>query len=142
MAKGLEANAQFDIGSVAKTFLATLTLLLAEEGALGLDDDVRAHLPPRFEGVGPVTVCSLLNHTSGLPDFFEDAALAATWRESPDRDWNPDELLEISLALPRHEQGVFSYANSNYIVIAFAIEAVTGARWANRCAGEYSIHTS
>jgi D-alanyl-D-alanine carboxypeptidase len=112
---------------VAKTFVAALTLLLIEDGALALDNDVRAYLPPRFEAVGPVTVRSLLNHTSGFPDFFEDAAFAATWQESRGRDWDPEELIEISLALPRHEPGVFSYANSNYVVIALAIEAVTGS---------------
>jgi D-alanyl-D-alanine carboxypeptidase len=110
---------------VAKTFVAALTLLLVEDGALALDDDVRAHLPPRFEAVGPVTVRSLLNHTSGLPDFFEDAAFAATWQESPGCDWDPKELLGISLALPRHEPGIFRYANSNYVLIGLAIEAVT-----------------
>jgi D-alanyl-D-alanine carboxypeptidase len=110
---------------VAKTFVAALTLLLAEDGVIDLDDDARAYLPSRFETVGPVTVRSLLNHTSGLPDFFEDAAFAATWQESPGRDWDPEELLEISLALPRHEPGIFRYANSNYVAVALAIEAVT-----------------
>ena len=113
---------------MAKTFVAALTLLLVEDGALGLDNDATAYLPQRFEPVGPVTVRSLLNHTSGLPDFFEDAAFAATWQENPGRDWDPEDLLEISLALPRHEHGVFRYANSNYVVITLAIEAVSGRR--------------
>jgi D-alanyl-D-alanine carboxypeptidase len=127
----LQATARFDVGSITKTFVGALVLALVEEGALWLDDDARAHLPARFESVGSITVRSLLNHTSGLPDFFEDAAVAAKWRKSPGRAWDPDELITISLALPRHEPGSFSYANSNYVLIGLVIESV-----ANRPVGE------
>jgi D-alanyl-D-alanine carboxypeptidase len=122
----LQASAQFEVGSITKTLVAALTLLLVEDGALELDDDVRAHLSARFGPVGSVTVRSLLNHTSGLPDFFEDAAFAARWQESR-RSWEPDELIEISLALPRHEPGIFNYANSNYVLIGLVIESLTGS---------------
>jgi D-alanyl-D-alanine carboxypeptidase len=121
----LQATAQFNVGSITKTFVAALVLALVEDGRLDLDDDVTACLPARFEPVGSVTLRSLLNHTSGLPDFFEDAELAARWLESPGRDWDPAELIEISLALPRHEPGIFSYANSNYVLIGLVIESVT-----------------
>jgi D-alanyl-D-alanine carboxypeptidase len=120
-----QATAQFEAASVTKTFVAALVLALVEDGALGLDDDVTAHLPARFAPVGSVTVRSLLNHTSGLPDFFEDPEIAATWLEDPSREWNPDELIEVSLGLPRHEPGTFSYANSNYVLIGLVIESVT-----------------
>jgi D-alanyl-D-alanine carboxypeptidase len=122
----LQATARFEVGSITKTFIAALTLALVEDGALGLDDEVTAHLPARFGAVGSVTVRSLLNHTSGLPDFFEDTAVAAAWLEDPSREWSPDEVIGISLTLPRHEPGIFSYANSNYVLIGLAIESVTG----------------
>jgi hypothetical protein len=97
----LQASSRFDVGSVTKTFVAALVLALVDDGELGLDDDARAYLSTRFEPIGSITVRSLLNHTSGFPDFFEDAAFAARWQESPGRMWNPDELIEVSLALPR-----------------------------------------
>jgi D-alanyl-D-alanine carboxypeptidase len=122
----LQATGQFEVGSITKTFVAALVLALVEDGRLGLDDDATEHLPERFEPVGSVTLRSLLNHTSGLPDFFEDAAFAARWLERPSREWEPDELIEISLALPRHEPGIFSYANSNYVLIGLVLESVTG----------------
>ena len=121
----LQASAQFEVASVTKTFVAALVLALVEDGALGLDEDVEAHLPARAESVGSVTVRSLLNHTSGLPDFFEDAAIADAWRTDPSREWNFGELIEICLALPRHEPGRFHYANSNYLLIGLVIESVT-----------------
>jgi D-alanyl-D-alanine carboxypeptidase len=121
----LRETARFEVGSVTKTFVAALVLALVEDGALGLDDDVTTHLPARFEPLGPVTVRSLLNHTSGLPDYFEDTAIAAAWLEDPSRELNPDELIEVALALPRHEPGNFSYANTNYVLVGLVIESVT-----------------
>jgi D-alanyl-D-alanine carboxypeptidase len=122
----LKASARFEVGSITKTFVAALTLLLVEDGELGLDDEVTTQLSARYESIGSVTLRSLLNHTSGIPDFFEDAGFAARWKENPNRAWDPDELLEVSLALPRHEPGVFSYANCNYVLIGLVIESVTG----------------
>ena len=123
----LQASASFDVGSISKTFVAALTLLLAEDGELGLDNEVRAHLSGRYEPVGSATVRSLLNHTSGLPDFFEDAEFVARWQENPNREWDPGELIDVSLALPPHERGVFTYANSNYVLLGLVIETVTGS---------------
>jgi D-alanyl-D-alanine carboxypeptidase len=60
----LHATARFEVGSVTKTFVAALVLALVEDGALGLDDEVAAHLPEQVESVGSVTVRSLLNHTA------------------------------------------------------------------------------
>jgi D-alanyl-D-alanine carboxypeptidase len=122
----LKASARFEVGSITKTFVAALTLLLVEDGELGLDDEVTTQLSARYEPIGSVTLRSLLNHTSGIPDFFEDAGFAARWKENPNRAWDPDELLEVSLALPPHEPGVFSYANCNYVLIGLVIESVTG----------------
>jgi D-alanyl-D-alanine carboxypeptidase len=122
----LRASARFEVGSITKTFVSTLVLVLAEEGGLELDDDVTAHLSARFDRIGSVTVRSLLNHTSGFPDFFEDAAFAARWRESQSGAWDPEELIEVCLALPWHEPGIFCYANSNYVLIGLLIESLTG----------------
>jgi len=123
----LQGTALFNVGSITKTFVAALVLDLVEDGVLGLDDDVSAHLPGRFEAIGSMTVRSLLNHTSGLPDYFEDPAIAAAWLKDPSSEWKAEELIDISLALPRHEPGIFSYANCNYILIGLMIESVTGS---------------
>jgi D-alanyl-D-alanine carboxypeptidase len=120
----VQADTRFEVGSVTKTFVAALVLALVEDGALGLDDEVAAHLPGRVESLRSITVRSLLNHTSGLPDFFEDAAVAEAWRAGAILDWSLDRLIEICVALPRHEPGRFRYANSNYLVVGLVIESV------------------
>lgn len=55
-------------GSVAKQFTASALVLLAQDGKLSLDDDIRKYLPevPAFGGT--ITIRNLLTHTSGLRD--------------------------------------------------------------------------
>ena len=66
----------FHVASVTKQFTAMSILLLARDGTLTLDDDVRRHLP---EWAGPpgVTIRPLLTHTAGLRDAFLLIELAA-----------------------------------------------------------------
>ena len=56
-------------GSVAKQFTASAIVLLAQDGKLSLDDDIRKYLPevPAFGGQR-ITIRNLLTHTSGLRD--------------------------------------------------------------------------
>ena len=60
----------FDIGSVSKEFTATAVLLLAQEGKLSLSDDVRKYFPELPAYANGVTIRHLLNHTTGIRDYF------------------------------------------------------------------------
>ena len=87
---------RFRIGSVTKTFVATVVLQLVGEGALALDDDVGSIA----EGV---TLRQLLNHTSGVPDHHADLdSLFEPYRK--DRAYSPNltprAALELVHALP------------------------------------------
>jgi CubicO group peptidase (beta-lactamase class C family) len=69
----------FEIGSVSKTLTSLLLAYAVTEGRLALDDDVRRHLPGRFEDLQwhdgtPVTLGQLADTTSGLPDYLPDPA--------------------------------------------------------------------
>jgi CubicO group peptidase (beta-lactamase class C family) len=67
----------FDIGSMSKQITAAVIVLLARDGKLSLDDDVRRFVPelPRYEA--PITIRHLLHHTSGLRDYTDLLAAAA-----------------------------------------------------------------
>lgn len=108
-------------GSVTKTAVAALVLLLAEDGRLGLDDPA-----DRWGAPLGITVRQLLQHTSGLPDY----AASSTFRERYVRDatavWHPEELLELA-GTETAGAGSFAYSNTNYVVLGLAIEAVGGA---------------
>ena len=99
-------------------------LQLVEEGALELDGDSGI-----VEGV---TVRQLLNHTSGLPDFFDDiVALFEPYREDPTYRWplGPYEMLALDKEKPRlFEPGTgWSYRGSNYLALGLLVEETTGS---------------
>ena len=60
------AETVFEPGSVSKQFTAAATVLLALDGKLSFDDDIRKYIPELPDYGEPVTIRHLLNHTSGL----------------------------------------------------------------------------
>lgn len=82
----------FEIGSITKTFTATLLGRAVVDGKLGLNDPINRYLPdsiPKLEYQGaPVTLVTLSNHTSGLPrmpsnaDYPNDFALFKNYDDS------------------------------------------------------------
>jgi CubicO group peptidase (beta-lactamase class C family) len=59
----------FDIGSTQKQFTAASILLLAEDGRLGLGDDIRKYLPDLPDYGHKVTIDNLITHTAGIRDW-------------------------------------------------------------------------
>lgn len=117
----------FRAGSITKTFISTLVLMLRAEGALSLDDAVSAHVAgvPRGE---QITIRQLLNHTSGLFNYTDTDAFLSAVEADPTRAWTPEELIAFSAAEPPYfEPGRgFAYSNTNYIVAGCLVEAVSG----------------
>ncbi|MFE2069508.1 serine hydrolase domain-containing protein [Streptomyces sp. NPDC059467] len=116
------------VGSVTKTFTATVVLQLAAEHRLSLDASVDHYLPGLIDTHGydgrHISVRQLLRHTSGLPDYLD----APEW-EHPERlryhRFEPGELIARALELPR-PQGSWHYATTNYLVLGLIVREVTG----------------
>ncbi len=66
----LDGSSPFAIASITKTFTATLTLQLVDEGRLRLSDRV-TDLLPGVQVPSSVRVAHLLRHTSGIADLLE-----------------------------------------------------------------------
>ncbi|MGE5232491.1 MAG: serine hydrolase domain-containing protein [Acidobacteriota bacterium] len=118
----------YPIGSNSKQFTAMAILLLAEEGKLSLDDDIRKFLPD-FPVYGapatPIRIRHLLFHTSGLRDYQALRFLAGV----------PPERLERAeiLGLLRRQRGLnfppgtkHSYSNAGYVLLGSIVEKITG----------------
>jgi CubicO group peptidase (beta-lactamase class C family) len=125
------ADTIFEAGSVSKQFTAAAVLLLAREGKLSLDDDVRRHVPelPAYES--PVTIRQLLTHTSGLRDWGSLAGIGGWPRTS--RVYTHAHVLEIlsrqrSLNFPPGTR--WSYSNSGYNLAAIIVARVSGMPFA------------
>lgn len=120
----------FNIGSVSKQFTAAAVLLLANEGKLSLDDDVRKYLPelPAYER--PITIDQLLSHTSGLRDFR-----ATDWLTG--RDTLPQNNADV-LAYAARQRGLnhapgesHLYTNTGYALLAIIVERTSGQSFAD-----------
>lgn len=64
----------FRAGSVAKLFVATAVMQLAEQGKLDLDADVNTYLDFKIPATFPeaITIKNLLTHTAGFEDIGQD----------------------------------------------------------------------
>ncbi len=116
----------FAVGSVSKTFVAALVLQLADEGRLSLDDPVLRWLPTARVRSG-VTIRELLDHTSGLYDFFSnpniDRAILADRRHV----WTPADALRYMRTPGYCAAGTcWHYSNSNYVLLGQLVAQVTG----------------
>lgn len=122
----LRPTARYRVGSITKTFVATIVLQLVGEGRLRLDEPVAERLPGLLSNRPPITVRQLLNHTSGLPDYIEDPQLFAGIVQN--RVWKPQELVAMADKRPQvfAPGSAWRYSNTNYIVAGLLIQAVTG----------------
>ncbi len=133
------------MASVGKLFTAILVALLHEQGALSFEDPISHYLEPDvlkdlhlFRGRDfsrGIQIKHLLNHTSGLPDYFEDKpargkGMIQCLLEEPERRFQPREVLNWAKAnlQPRFPPGRgFHYSDTGYNLLGQIIEAVTGA---------------
>ncbi|MCJ7712019.1 MAG: beta-lactamase family protein, partial [Chloroflexi bacterium] len=79
----------FALASVSKTLTAAVVLQLVGQGRLALDEPV-ASLLPAYELDPRITVRMLLDHTSGLPDYFLNPKIEKPLRVEPDAAWTPE----------------------------------------------------
>ena len=116
----------FDIGSTAKQFTAASVALLALDGKLSLDDDIRKHVPELPDLGATVTLRHLLTHTSGWRDYI-DLMMLEGW---DDRDHTTDR--EALAAITRQRALNFApgtdfrYSNTGYFLMSLVVERVAG----------------
>lgn len=117
----------FRVGSITKTFVATVVLQLAAEDAVGLDDTVEQWLPGLVPNGQAITLRQLLNHTSGIYNYTEDPALFRSLTRNPLRVLTPAELVTVATKhAPRFAPGTsWSYSNTGYIVLGLVVEKAT-----------------
>ena len=125
----ITATTPLHIASVSKTFTAMAVLKLWQEGKLNIDDEVSKYLTA-FNYPG-VTIRSLLNHRSGLPNythFLENMG----WDKT--KTVTNDDLLNYLIANKAIIENIappnvhFTYCNTNYALLALVIEKVTGKK--------------
>ncbi|WHY12600.1 serine hydrolase domain-containing protein [Peribacillus frigoritolerans] len=131
--KPMKTDFRFRIGSVTKTFTATVVLQLAGENRLNLDDSIEKWLPGVIQGNGydakQITIRQMLNHTSGIAEYTrsKDADFMDT-----KKSYTAEELVKMGISLPPDfvpGKG-WSYSNTGYVLLGILIEKVTGNSYA------------
>jgi CubicO group peptidase (beta-lactamase class C family) len=116
----------FHVASVSKQFTAMSILLLARQGKLSLDDEVRTHVPEWADRESRVTIRHLLTHTGGLRDVFLLTELAAPRRDGGNLNDALVSLLARQRGLNFAPGSEFQYSNSGYVVLANIVKRVSG----------------
>lgn len=137
-----QADDRFRVGSITKTFVATLMLQLEEEGKLSLDDTVDRWLPGLVQGNGhdggKITLRQILNHTSGVYSYTDDEEFK---REEFGTDflkyryatWTPRQIVRLAMThRPAFAPGDdWSYSDTNYVIASMVIRNATGHSYAH-----------
>lgn len=138
--ESLEPDDLFAIGSITKTFTATIILQLMEEGSLHLDSLIVKYLPDEFKTIIDnmeygqfIRVLHLLKHTSGIysytwiEQFFEDKYADLDHSMTPVDIMNYVTEYGWFVNYPGYE---YHYSNTNYLILGVMIEHITGISYA------------
>ncbi|UIO42474.1 beta-lactamase family protein [Brevibacillus brevis] len=124
--KPMEADFSFRIGSITKSFVGVVTLQLAEEKKLSLDDSLEKWLPGVVQGNGydgnKITIRQLLNHSSGVADYLDDELKESIIQNST-QTFTAEQLISRAL---KHTPTTGGYSNTNTVLMKLVIQKVTG----------------
>jgi CubicO group peptidase (beta-lactamase class C family) len=118
-----DGKTKFRLGSITKTFTATLVMMLEQEGRLGVADKLCKYLPECPRTWDTITLHQVLSHTSGIPNYTDDdfEKVMAT----------PTTPLEIERRMAKKPldfaPGVrHKYSNTGYVLLGMVIEKASG----------------
>jgi D-alanyl-D-alanine carboxypeptidase len=125
----VDPDTPFFIGSISKNVFSVIALLLVEDGLIGLDQPLSTYVEwPRAE---EMTVRMLMNHTTGIPDYFGELSLSGSGERIPEFFSRPHPPSEIFRMMPSREP-IFepgtgqAYSNTNGLLLGTVIEEATG----------------
>jgi CubicO group peptidase (beta-lactamase class C family) len=136
----LAPNMVFQVGSVTKQFTAAGILQLMEQGKISLQDSVQQYVKDFPAKGATITIENLLTHTSGLTDYTSiDSNIPFIER----RDFTPAFIIDYFKQTPlEFKPGTrYGYSNSNYALLAYIIEKVSGMSY-HRYITEKVIHAA
>lgn len=138
-----EDSPQFLTASISKTVFAAITLRLAGNGQLSLEDSVGRYVSRKLiSGLvkyrnqdlsDRVTIGDLLSHQSGIPDYYMAKRLRVSKNLSDltaaDPGWTREEALEIAKSMPARfapHSGKSQYSFTNYQLLGELLERTSG----------------
>ncbi len=131
----------FYIGSITKSFIAAKLMQLVQANKVALDDTLshiesqypqNSHLSQvvaKYPYLGQITLRQYLNHTSGIADSINNPIFIEKFNKAPTTIFTPFEMIDIAMTHKPYfapgAKGLYGYTNSDYIIAALVIEAIT-----------------
>lgn len=129
----LKNSHSMQIGSITKSFIASLALLLeadSENGLLEYTFSIEQTIGdwlPQYPEWHSIKIKNLLNMTSGIYNYTENEDLFSSIVKEPKRFWKNDELVALAYPNIHFPDGTkFFYSNTNYILVGMILEKATG----------------
>jgi CubicO group peptidase (beta-lactamase class C family) len=120
----------YDIGSTSKQFAAACIQLLAAEGKLTLEDEVRKFIPELPQYPQPVRIRHLVHHTSGLRDYLTLFSLAGVSFDDMTTEGDALKIILRQKALNFAPGEDWTYSNSGYFLLSIVIKRASGKSFA------------
>ncbi len=121
----ISSRSVFNIASTSKQFTAASVALLATQGEISLDDDIRKYLPEIPPYPTPVTVRHLIYHTGGIREYSHLMQLAGI-RFQDASDEEVFKMIARQKELNFKPGGEYLYSNSGYFLLAQIVKRVSG----------------
>ena len=121
----MQSDMVFRIGSITKQYTSIAILQLVEQGKIVLSDVIQKYIPDYPSKGDRITIENLLTHTSGIPDYeVLDVHIPNAIRIDLPAKQIIDSLGKLSLEFTPGSR--YHYSNSNYFLLGYIIEQVTG----------------
>lgn len=127
----------FLIASITKMFTATCILQETEKGNLDIDTKIVEYLSEAWikdiSNTESATLKQLLNHTSGIPDFYDNTRFELTRLNRENNDFSTLDVLAYAEGLDAYFPAgtEYEYSNTNYLLLGLILEEVTGENLAD-----------
>jgi CubicO group peptidase (beta-lactamase class C family) len=139
----ISADNPYHIASIGKTFTSIIIAKLYERGLINYDDPISKYLSSEmlnglfvYKGIDyskKVLVKQLLNHTSGIADYYEDKpikgkSIKELIIKEPQRFWKPEDTIDYTrnnlkaFSIPGKR---FHYSDTGYNLLGKIIEKIT-----------------
>ena len=122
----------FPIGSITKSFTAAAILLLQQDGLLSLSDSLHEFLPAYPNVDSNITLTQLLQHTSGIYNYFNHPDWLNAVNGNPSQAMTPQFVLNNYINAPVFAPGTkHDYSNTNFLLLGLVIEQISGQSYAS-----------
>ena len=125
----MQPDMLFRTGSMGKQYTAIAVLQLVEQGQIGLQDSIQKYIKD-FPSKGyTITIENLLTNTSGIKDYLSEISNPSKQKESYTPKDGVDYIKNESLNFKPGSN--YRYSNSNFYLLGYIIEMVTGKTFEN-----------